>query len=104
MGWPAVRRVWLPDWLTDRDRVVADLVEAAYAATETVHQVGETRVASSWEVYAPPADDAATDSESDTAPRPRLESDSEPAPTPRSSRRCSTSRSPPLTRRIRAER
>ena len=29
MGWPRVVRVWLPDWLADRSRVVARLVVAA---------------------------------------------------------------------------
>lgn len=29
MGWPRVERVWLPSWLTERDRVVRRLVDAA---------------------------------------------------------------------------
>ncbi|MEU5697126.1 DUF3320 domain-containing protein [Actinosynnema sp. NPDC020468] len=29
-GWPAVERVWLPDWLADRDRVIKSLVDTTH--------------------------------------------------------------------------
>ncbi len=51
MGWPEVRRVWLPEWLTDRERVLAELVQAAYAAAEQPRQVGESVVSDGWAVY-----------------------------------------------------
>ncbi|WP_373062910.1 AAA domain-containing protein, partial [Gemmatimonas sp.] len=31
MGWPAIVRVWLPEWLLERERVVAEILSVAYA-------------------------------------------------------------------------
>jgi hypothetical protein len=47
MGWPAVVRVWLPDWLADRDAVVARLVVAAGEAASAPRRVGERIVTAS---------------------------------------------------------
>ena len=47
MGWPKVVRVWLPDWLEDRDSVVARLVVAAGEAAAAPRQVGERVVTTS---------------------------------------------------------
>jgi hypothetical protein len=41
MGWPRVVRVWLPDWLADRSRVVARLVVAAREASDAPQRLGE---------------------------------------------------------------
>ena len=47
MGWPKVVRVWLPDWLEDRDSVVARLVVAAGEAASAPRRVGERVVTTS---------------------------------------------------------
>ncbi|MGD7705172.1 DUF4011 domain-containing protein [Microlunatus sp. Y2014] len=47
MGWPGVSRIWLPDWLTDPDRVVARITEEANRAHLNPHQVGERWVVTS---------------------------------------------------------
>ena len=47
MRWPAVERVWLPDWLEDRDAVVARLVVAAGEAASAPRRVGERVVTTS---------------------------------------------------------
>ena len=47
MGWPKVVRVWLPDWLEDRDSVVARLVVAAGEAASSPRRVGERIVTTS---------------------------------------------------------
>ena len=47
MGWPKVVRVWLPDWLEDRDSVVARLVVAAGEAASAPRSVGERVVTTS---------------------------------------------------------
>ncbi len=41
MGWPAVARIWLPAWLEDRDRVVADISARALEAARRPRVVGE---------------------------------------------------------------
>ena len=47
MGWPKVVRVWLPDWLEDRESVVARLVVAAGEAAAGPRRVGERVVTTS---------------------------------------------------------
>jgi hypothetical protein len=47
MGWPKVVRVWLPDWLEDREGVVARLVVATGEAASAPRRVGERVVTTS---------------------------------------------------------
>ncbi|MEO7060143.1 MAG: DUF3320 domain-containing protein, partial [Lapillicoccus sp.] len=56
MGWPAVARVWLPSWLSDRDAVIADLVRETHAAAQRPQGVGERVVVGARS----PVQDAAT--------------------------------------------
>ena len=43
MGWPRVARVWLPDWLHDRDRVLERLGTELDLAAQTPRSLGRTR-------------------------------------------------------------
>ncbi|PPI22840.1 DUF4011 domain-containing protein, partial [Rathayibacter sp. AY1B5] len=62
MGWPAVERVWLPEWLADRDAVIERLREAVRRADDLVR--GEQ--AATPEVELPEAEPSApTPSESE---------------------------------------
>jgi hypothetical protein len=47
MGWPRVARVWLPDWLEDRETVVGRLVVATREAASAPRRVGERVVTTS---------------------------------------------------------
>ncbi|MCJ1683057.1 DUF3320 domain-containing protein [Rathayibacter sp. VKM Ac-2928] len=45
MGWPAVERVWLPEWLADRDAVIARLTEAVERADAEIRAAREEAAA-----------------------------------------------------------
>lgn len=60
MGWPAVKRVWLPEWLADRDAVIARLraaVDRADAEMRERRELEAARVAAAVsEPVAPPVE------------------------------------------------
>ncbi len=68
MGWPAVLRVWLPDWLRDPARVVREVAEATERAAVTPRHTGE-RVVSTGHAAPPPPQDSPTPQDSPATPQ-----------------------------------
>ncbi|MDO5501014.1 MAG: AAA domain-containing protein, partial [Propionibacteriaceae bacterium] len=61
MGWPAVHRVWLPEWLTDRTGTL-DRVASALAGVDGRREVGEATIESVFAPYAPGEESPVLDS------------------------------------------
>ncbi|MGI8767635.1 MAG: DUF3320 domain-containing protein, partial [Propionibacteriaceae bacterium] len=68
MGWPRVSRVWLPDWLTDPDRVLDRLGQQLTDALTAPRSVGETQARTHWDVFDPEQLDTVSDLEPDAEP------------------------------------
>ena len=56
MGWPRVVRIWLPEWLIERDRVVDDVVDACHEAKLELAQSALLRSANVGRAASPAAE------------------------------------------------
>ena len=66
MGWPAIERVWLPEWLADREGTLGRLVEAV-AAVDGRLAVGEATSQAVFTSYEPGEDSPVLDSGEEAA-------------------------------------
>ncbi len=66
MGWPAIERVWLPEWLGDREGALGRLVEAV-AAVDGRLAVGEATSQAVFTPYEPGGDSPVLDSGEEAA-------------------------------------